>query len=46
MEWPQRAAVGPTDTLARIPAQRMTVRLGQSIVIENVSGASGNPGDE
>jgi tripartite-type tricarboxylate transporter receptor subunit TctC len=38
------AAGGPTDTLARILAQRMTVRLGQSIVIENVSGASGSIG--
>ena len=38
------AAGGPTDTLARILAQRMTARLGQSIVIENVSGASGSIG--
>jgi len=38
------ATGGPTDTLARILAQRMTVRLGQSIVIENVSGASGSIG--
>ena len=38
------AAGGPTDTLARILAQRMTVKLGQSIVIENVSGASGSIG--
>ena len=37
-------AGGPTDTLARILAQRMTVKLGQSIVIENVSGASGSIG--
>jgi tripartite-type tricarboxylate transporter receptor subunit TctC len=36
------AAGGPTDTLARILAQRMTVKLGQSIVVENVSGASGS----
>jgi tripartite-type tricarboxylate transporter receptor subunit TctC len=36
------AAGGPTDTLARILAQRMTVTLGQSIVIENVSGAAGS----
>lgn len=38
------AAGGPTDTLARILAQRMTVKLGQSTVIENVSGASGSIG--
>ena len=38
------AAGGPTDTLARILAQRMTIKLGQSIVIENVSGASGSIG--
>jgi tripartite-type tricarboxylate transporter receptor subunit TctC len=38
------AAGGPTDTLARILAQRMTVKLGQGIVIENVSGASGSIG--
>jgi tripartite-type tricarboxylate transporter receptor subunit TctC len=38
------AAGGPTDTLARILGQRMTMTLGQSIVIENVSGASGSIG--
>jgi tripartite-type tricarboxylate transporter receptor subunit TctC len=38
------AAGGPTDTLARILAQRMMVKLGQSIVIENLSGASGSIG--
>lgn len=37
-------AGGPTDTLARILAERMTVKLGQSIVIENASGASGSIG--
>ena len=36
------AAGGPTDTLARILAQRMAVTLGQSIIIENVSGAAGS----
>jgi tripartite-type tricarboxylate transporter receptor subunit TctC len=36
------AAGGPTDTLARILGQRMTVTLGQSIIIENVTGASGS----
>jgi tripartite-type tricarboxylate transporter receptor subunit TctC len=38
------AAGGPTDTLARILAQRMAVKLGQGIVVENVSGASGSIG--
>ena len=37
-------AGGPTDTLARILADRMTASLGQSIVLENVSGASGSVG--
>ncbi len=36
------AAGGPTDTLARILAQRMAVTLGQSVIIENVSGAAGS----
>jgi tripartite-type tricarboxylate transporter receptor subunit TctC len=31
-------AGGPTDTTARILIERMQVSLGQSIVIENVSG--------
>jgi tripartite-type tricarboxylate transporter receptor subunit TctC len=38
------AAGGPTDTLARILAQRITVTLGQSVIVENVSGASGSIG--
>ena len=38
------AAGGPTDTLARILAQRMTVSLGQSVIIENVTGAAGSLG--
>jgi tripartite-type tricarboxylate transporter receptor subunit TctC len=38
------AAGGPTDTLARILAQRMAVKLGQSVVVDNVSGASGSIG--
>ena len=33
------SAGGPTDTLARILAQRMTVSLGQNVVIENATGA-------
>jgi tripartite-type tricarboxylate transporter receptor subunit TctC len=38
------AAGGPTDTIARIIAQRMSAPLGQSIVIENVTGADGTIG--
>jgi tripartite-type tricarboxylate transporter receptor subunit TctC len=35
---------GPSDAMARILAQRMQVTLGQSIVIENVTGAGGSLG--
>ncbi len=35
------AAGGPTDTLARILAERMRIPLGQTVVVENVTGASG-----
>ncbi len=35
------AAGGPTDTLARILAQRMTVSLRQNVLIENTTGAAG-----
>jgi tripartite-type tricarboxylate transporter receptor subunit TctC len=38
------SAGGPTDTIARIVAQRMSAPLGQSIVIENVTGADGSIG--
>jgi tripartite-type tricarboxylate transporter receptor subunit TctC len=38
------SAGGPTDTLARIIAARMQVSLGQSIIIENVTGAAGTIG--
>jgi tripartite-type tricarboxylate transporter receptor subunit TctC len=38
------SAGGPTDTLARIIAARMQVSLGQSIIIENVTGAAGTLG--
>jgi tripartite-type tricarboxylate transporter receptor subunit TctC len=38
------SAGGPTDTLARILAQRITVSLGQSVIIENVTGAAGSIG--
>jgi tripartite-type tricarboxylate transporter receptor subunit TctC len=36
------AAGGPTDTIARIVAQRMGQSLGQSVVVENVTGAGGS----
>jgi tripartite-type tricarboxylate transporter receptor subunit TctC len=38
------AAGGPTDTIARIMAARMRASLGQTIVIENVTGAAGSIG--
>ena len=38
------AAGGPVDTLARVVADRMRRFLGQSIVIENVTGAAGSIG--
>jgi tripartite-type tricarboxylate transporter receptor subunit TctC len=34
-------AGGPTDTIARIVATDMSERLGQQVIVENVSGASG-----
>ncbi len=37
-------AGGPTDTIARILAERMQASLGQPVVIENVSGAGGSIG--
>jgi tripartite-type tricarboxylate transporter receptor subunit TctC len=36
------AAGGPSDTIARIIADRMTVSLGQPVIIENVTGAAGS----
>jgi tripartite-type tricarboxylate transporter receptor subunit TctC len=38
------AAGGPTDVVARILAGRMSERLGQQVVIENVGGAGGMTG--
>ena len=38
------AAGGPTDTIARIVTERMKAALGQSILVENVTGASGSIG--
>ena len=37
-------AGGPTDTAARIVAQKLSVRLGQQVIIENKPGASGSIG--
>jgi tripartite-type tricarboxylate transporter receptor subunit TctC len=38
------AAGGPIDTIARIVAEGMTASLGQTVIIENVTGASGSLG--
>jgi tripartite-type tricarboxylate transporter receptor subunit TctC len=48
-DWPARpitvvvpyAAGGNTDTMARIVGERLAARLGQSVIIENIAGASG-----
>jgi tripartite-type tricarboxylate transporter receptor subunit TctC len=37
-------AGGPTDTLARILAERMKAPLGQPVIVENVAGAGGSIG--
>jgi tripartite-type tricarboxylate transporter receptor subunit TctC len=37
-------AGGPTDTVARVLAERMKASLGQTLVVENVSGAGGSIG--
>jgi len=37
-------AGGPTDTIARILAERMQAELKQSVIIENISGAGGSIG--
>ena len=37
-------AGGPTDTIARVMAERMRAILGQSVVVENVTGAGGSIG--
>src|SRR5262245_19242083 len=34
-------AGGPTDTLARVLAERMRPTLGQPVIIENIGGAGG-----
>ena len=38
------AAGGPTDTIARIMGERMRAWLGQTIIIENTTGAAGSIG--
>jgi tripartite-type tricarboxylate transporter receptor subunit TctC len=38
------AAGGPTDTIARIMAERLRQSLGQTVIVENVTGASGTIG--
>src|ERR1700746_2127042 len=38
------AAGGPTDTIARILGERMGRSLGQTVVVENVTGAGGSIG--
>jgi tripartite-type tricarboxylate transporter receptor subunit TctC len=37
-------AGGPTDVVARVLAERMRVTLGQPVMVENVTGGSGNIG--
>ena len=37
-------AGGATDSLARVLAERMKAGLGQPVIIENISGASGSLG--
>lgn len=38
------AAGGPTDTLGRLVAQKLSERLGKQFIIENKAGAGGNTG--
>jgi tripartite-type tricarboxylate transporter receptor subunit TctC len=38
------AAGGSTDVIARMMAERMKSSLGQPVIVENVTGAGGNPG--
>ncbi len=40
------AAGGPTDTLARILAEGMSLSLGQAVIVENMAGAAGSIGVE
>jgi len=38
------SAGGPTDTIARIVSERMSRALGQTVVVENITGAGGSIG--
>ena len=38
------SAGGPTDTIARIMAARMTAAIGQTVVVDNTTGAGGTIG--
>lgn len=38
------AAGGPTDTLGRMLAERMSATLGQSVIVQNIAGAGGSVG--
>src|SRR5262245_28122508 len=38
------SAGGPTDTIGRIMAERMRGPLGQTVIVENVTGAAGSIG--
>ena len=40
------AAGGPTDVLGRVVAAKMGERLGQTVVVENVTGAGGQTGSK
>lgn len=51
-EWPEKIvrmvvafpAGGPTDTVARLIAQKLSLRLGQQVIVDNKPGASGSIG--
>src|SRR6185295_15306278 len=38
------AAGGPTDVVARLVGQKLSEKLGQQFVVENIGGAGGNLG--